>query len=177
MTALDILVLLLAGGGLVRGAMRGFVCEIFSLASWVAAIIALKALHTPVSAALAGPIGTGVGAAVLAFALIFGIVLIGGKMIARRIGGAARRSVVGPIDRLLGAGFGALKGLIGATLLFLAANLVHDLLNGAASQRPAWMTESRTYPLLSASGRAIVDFVAWRRESQSPRPADSGNAL
>jgi membrane protein required for colicin V production len=163
MTALDIIVLLLVGGGLVRGAMRGFVGEILSLVSWIAAIIALKLLHAPVSAALEGPVGTSAGAAVLAFALVFGIVFLGGKLLARRLGGATRRSVVGPIDRILGAGFGALKGLIGATLLYLAANLVYDTIHGRAAQRPDWMAQSRTYPLLYASGRAIVDFVEWRR--------------
>jgi membrane protein required for colicin V production len=163
MTALDIIVLLLVGGGLVRGALRGFVGEVLSLASWIAAILALKLLHTPVSAALEGPVGSSAGAAVLAFALVFGITFIVGKLIARRLGGATRRSVIGPIDRVLGAGFGALKGLIGATLLYLAANLVYDTIHGQSAPRPDWMAKSRTYPLLYASGRAIVDFVQWRR--------------
>jgi membrane protein required for colicin V production len=163
MTALDIIVLLLVAGGLVRGAMRGFVGEVLSLASWIAAILALKLLHTPVSSALEAPVGTAAGAAVLAFALVFGIVFIAGKLIARRLGGATKRSVIGPIDRVLGAGFGALKGLIGATLLYLGANLVYDTFYGASAQRPDWMADSRTYPLLHASGRAIVDFVEWRR--------------
>ena len=66
-------------------------------------------------------------------------------------------------------GFGALKGLIGATLLYLLANLVYDTAFGRAAERPAWMLESRTYPLLNASGRAIVDFVAARR-NQGARP-------
>jgi membrane protein required for colicin V production len=163
MTALDIIVILLVGGGLVMGSLRGFVGEALSLTSWVAAIVALKILHTPVAAMLEAPIGTRSGAAVLAFALIFGIVFLGGKLIARRIGGATRRSMIGPIDRILGAGFGALKGLIGATLLYLAANLVYDTVYGRAAPRPDWMARSRSYPLLYASGRAIVDFVEWRR--------------
>jgi membrane protein required for colicin V production len=171
MTALDIIVLLLVGGGLVRGALRGFVGEVLSLASWIAAILALKVLHTPVANALTGPVGTSSGAAVLAFALVFGIVFLGGKLLARRLGGATRRSVVGPIDRILGGGFGALKGLIFATLLYLAANLVYDTFYGATAQRPGWMASSRTYPLLYASGRAIVDFVEWRRGAPAAPPA------
>ena len=181
MTALDIIVLLLVGGGLVRGAMRGFVGEILSLASWIAAIFALKLLHTPVTGALEGAVGTRAGAAVLAFALVFGIVFIAGKLIARRIGGATRKSVIGPIDRVLGGGFGALKGIIGATLLYLAANLLYDTFYGRAAPRPDWMAHSRTYPLLFASGRAIVDFVEWRRGSATTTPpaneaAPAGNS-
>jgi membrane protein required for colicin V production len=168
MTALDIVVLLLVGYGLVRGGMRGFVGEVLSLAAWIVAIVFLKFLHTPVTGALEGIVGNRSGAAMLAFVLVFGLTFLAGKLVARRVGGGVKRSVIGPIDRVLGAGFGALKGLILATLLYLAANLVYDTIHGGSAPRPAWMAESRTYPLLYASGRAIVDFVEWRRG----RPAD-----
>ena len=176
MTALDIIVLLLVGGGLVRGGMRGFVGEMLSLAAWIVAIVFLRLLHTPVTDALEGAVGTRSGAAVLAFALIFGIVFLGGKLIARRIGGATRRSMIGPVDRILGAGFGALKGLIGATLLYLAANLLYDTVYGRAAPRPDWMAQSRSYPLLYASGRAIVDFVEWRRGAPPKEPGNQAGA-
>jgi len=163
MTALDIIVLLLVGGGLVFGWFKGFVGEVLSLAAWIVAIVFLKLFHTPATNALEDFVGTRSGAAVLAFALVFGIVFLIGKLVARRVGGGVRRSVIGPVDRVLGAGFGAVKGLIGATLLYLGANLVYDTIYGGEAQRPSWMAQSRTYPLLYASGRAIVDFVEWRR--------------
>ena len=168
LTALDIIVLILVGGGMVRGLMRGFVGEILSLLAWVAAVVALKVLHTPATVALAG---VGTGAAVLAFALIFGIVFVGGKLVARQIGNATKRSVVGPFDRVLGGGFGVLKGLIGATLLYLAASLVYDTVHGRTAERPQWMLQSRTYPLLNATGHAIVDFVESRRTRERRRAA------
>jgi membrane protein required for colicin V production len=168
MTALDIIVLVLVLGGLVQGWFKGFAGEVLSLASWIVAIVFLKFFHTPVSAALEEPVGTRSGAAVLAFVLVFGIVFLIGKFVARRVGGGVRRSVIGPVDRILGSGFGALKGLIFATLLYLGANLVFDTIWGRATPRPEWIATSRTYPLLYASGRAIVDFVSWR----SGTPAD-----
>ena len=147
--------------------------EILTYLVWLVAgvtfIIALKFLHTPVSAALAGPIGT--GAPVLAFFLVFGIVFVGGKFAARQIGNTTKRSVVGPFDRLLGGGFGVLKGLILATLLYLAASLVYDTVYGRSAVRPEWMAQSRTYPLLNASGRAIVDFVEARRTRERRKAA------
>lgn len=165
LTALDILVLLLVGGGAVLGVIRGFVTEVISLFSWVAAIAALKLLHAPASKFLAAYVGTPGGAAVLAFALVFGIVFIAGKLIAGSLGRRTRQSVLGPVDRVLGLGFGALKGLLAATLLFLIANLGYDTVYGGASQRPDWMRQSRSFPLLNASGRAIIDFVEMRRKS------------
>lgn len=176
MTALDIIVLLLVGGGLFFGFMRGFVFEVLSLLAWIAAIAALKVLHDPATAALEPTVGTRAGAAVLAFALVFGVVFFAVKLAARRIGGGVRKSVIGPVDRILGSGFGALKGLIGAALLYLAANLVYDTLYGRTAERPDWMAQSRTYPLLHASGRAIVDFVEARR-GRPADPDEDGNRL
>ena len=63
----------------------------------------------------------------------------------------------------LGGGFGALKGLLGVTLFFLLANLATDMVYGPNADRPEWMRKSVTYPLLNASGRAIVDWVEARR--------------
>lgn len=163
MTALDVIVMLLVGGGLVLGWIKGFVGEVLSLAAWIVALVFLKLLHTPATNALEGIVGTRPGAAVLAFALVFGTVFLIGKLVARSVGGGVKRSVIGPVDRVLGAGFGALKGLILATLLYLGANLVYDTIWGAQAERPQWMAQSRSFPLLSASGRAIVDFVDWRR--------------
>jgi membrane protein required for colicin V production len=171
MTALDIIVLLLVGGGLVTGWLKGFVGEVLSLAAWIVAIVFLRLLHTPATNVLTGIVGTRSGAAVLAFALVFGLVFLAGKLVARRVGGGVKRSVIGPVDRVLGAGFGALKGLIGATLLYLGANLVYDTIYGRAAIRPEWMAQSRTYPLLYASGRAVLNFVAWRR-GEAPAPDD-----
>ncbi len=165
MTALDIMVLLLVGGAAVLGMSRGFVTETLSLAVWIAAIGAVKVLHAPVALALTDTVGTASGAAVLAFALIFGITMIGGRLIARRIGDQSKRSVMGPFDRVLGFGFGAIKGLVGASLVFLFVTLIYDTFYGGRSERPAWMLESRTYPLLNASSRAIVDFVEERRKN------------
>jgi membrane protein required for colicin V production len=171
MTALDIIVLLLVGGGLVTGWFKGFVGEVLSLAAWIVAIVFLKLFHGPATEALTGPVGTRSGAAVLAFVLVFGLVFLVGKLVARKVGGGVKRSVIGPVDRVLGAGFGALKGLIVATLLYLGANLVYDTIYGRAAIRPDWMAHSRTYPLLYASGRAVLNFVAWRR-GEGPAPDD-----
>jgi membrane protein required for colicin V production len=176
LTALDMLVLLLVGGGAVFGVIRGFVTEVISLFSWVAAIFALKILHTPVSKLLAGWVGTAGGAAVLAFALIFLVVFIAGKFVAASLGKRTRQSVLGPVDRVLGLGFGALKGLLAATLLFLAANIAYDTIYGGKAERPEWMRKSRSFALLNASGRGIVDFVEMRRKGGADKDAEGNES-
>jgi membrane protein required for colicin V production len=165
MTALDVFVFLLLIGGGAIGFVRGFVHEVISLLAWVVGIAMLKLFHTQLWTGLITSFGTGsAAAAVLAFAILFIPSFLIVKLLARSIGGRTRRSpVLGPFDRVLGGGFGALKGLLGATLFFLLANLATDMVYGAQAERPQWMTKSRTYPLLNASGRGIVDWVEARR--------------
>ena len=163
MTALDIFVILLLGGAALVGFVRGFTHEVLALLAWVVGIVALKLFHTPLQERLVEPVGTDAGASVLAFSLLFLPAYIGFKLFARAVGGKARRSILGPVDRLLGGGFGMVKGLAGATLFFLLANLATDMIYGPDSDRPEWMTDSRTYPLLNATGRAVVDWVEKRQ--------------
>jgi membrane protein required for colicin V production len=162
-SALDIFVILLLLGGGAIGFVRGFVYEILSLLAWAAAIAMIKLFHTQLSTGLAHAVGTAEGASVLAFALLFIPTFILVKLLARSIGGKAKRSLLGPVDRALGGGFGVVKGLLAATLFFLFANLATDLVYGPEAERPAWMVNSKTYPLLNASGRAIIDWVETRR--------------
>jgi membrane protein required for colicin V production len=164
-TALDVFVFLLLLGGAAIGFVRGFVHEVISLFAWIVAIAMLKLFHTQLWSGLITSFHTSsAAAAVLAFAILFIPSFLIVKLLARSIGGRTRRhAMLGPFDRVLGGGFGALKGLLGATLFFLLANLATDMVYGPQADRPQWMTKSRTYPLLNASGRGIVDWVEARR--------------
>ena len=174
MTALDVFVFLLLIGGAAVGFVRGFVHEVISLLAWVVGIAMLKLFHTQLWTGLENSFHTSPAAgAVLAFALLFVPSFVAVKLIARALGGRTRRhAVLGPVDRVLGGGFGLVKGLLGATLFFLLANLATDMVYGPQADRPHWMTNSRTYPLLNGSGRAIVDFVQARR----PHPRKAGES-
>ncbi len=162
MTVVDILTLFLLGGGAIFGFMRGFVQEILSIIAWVCVIIAVRFFHTPAVIYLSEPIGTESGAAVVAFLGLGIVTYFLGKQIAKYAGSKSRKSILGPIDRVLGFGFGAMKGLIIATLLYLFLILSMETLFGP-DEKPEWLTESRTYPLLNASGNALSTFVEERR--------------
>ena len=166
LTALDILVLLAVAGAALLGLLRGFVTEVLALFAWVAAVVALKLLHAPLTQALVGVIGTVSGAAVLAFALVAGVTYGLGRLVARSLGKRTRTSVLGPIDRALGFGFGAIKGLILASLGFMLVALVVDTARGGVAQRPEWMLRSRTYPLLNATSAGIADILDRRRHGE-----------
>jgi len=127
--------------------------------------------HASATELVAPFVGSVSGAAVLAFVLVFGITFGAGKMLAHAIGRRTRQSILGPVDRVLGAGFGAVKGLIGATLVFLAFSLVYDTFYGSGARRPDWLSDARTYPLLNASGQAISEFVVEHR-AHKPSASD-----
>ena len=180
LTALDIIVLLTIGIAAALGVRRGFVAEVLSLFAWVATVFALKLFHAPFTHLLAGSIGTVSGAAVLAFALLTGGTWFLGRMVANAIGSRTRTGVLGPVDRALGFGFGALKGVILASLGFMLAALAVDTAQGGRAHRPAWMTTSRTYTLLDATSAGIADLLDRRRRGEPlwgerpPSPAPRG---
>src|SRR3546814_14804978 len=89
----------------------------------------------------------------LAFVLLFGGVFALAKWGSRAMGQRSRASLVGGFDRGLGAGFGAVKGLLIATIGFMIVTLLYDIGYGNA-QRPAWLTDSRSYPALNATSRS-----------------------
>jgi membrane protein required for colicin V production len=174
MTALDIIVILLVGLGLFTGFRRGLVYAILSLGVWVVVVLALWALHGPVASGLTGMIGSTSGAYMLAFVLIFGLVLVGGKFAAARISKGVRNSFVGPADRVLGGGFGALKGLVYATLFFMAFSFIYDTIWGRSTARPDWVRQALTYPLVDGTAKTFVDLSEGQRApaKAGERPAN-----
>lgn len=162
MTVVDILMVLALGGCAVFGFLRGFVQESLSLLAWVLAVFAVRLFLAPVTDIVGATLGMKTGMALVALLLLFGITFALGKWIARRLGTRMRSSLLGPIDRVLGAGFGMIKGLIGATLLFLAYMLLYNMIFGAKAERPDWLRHARSYPLLNASGEAISRFARSR---------------
>ncbi|PLK25888.1 CvpA family protein [Novosphingobium sp. TH158] len=163
MTGFDIGVLIVVGVTAASGFMRGFVHEILSLAAWVVAVLAIHYLHTPLTEQVIPFTGDQFGsAAVLAFALLLLVPYFIIKMLARRMGAMSRDSVLGPIDRVIGFGFGGIKGLLIIVMGFSIIVLGFDTLRGVGG-RPPWMTLARTYPFVNAGSEALVKIIAERR--------------
>ena len=162
MTGFDIIVLIIVGIAAIGGFLRGFVQEILSLMAWVLAIFAIRNLHTPLTAWLLGHMDSPSGAAVLAFALLLLIPYAAMKLIAGRLGQASRNSLLGPIDRVIGFAFGAIKGGIIVVLAFSLLVLGYDTIWGAQG-RPSWIATARTYPLVNAGSDALVTMIGERR--------------
>ncbi len=163
MTGFDIIVLVIVAVAAIGGFMRGFVQEVLSLLAWILAIMAIRYLHVDLTAAIYEFIGTPTGAALLAFALLLLIPYAAMKLIAAKVGERSRRSILGPIDRVLGFGFGMVKGLIIVVIGFSVLVLGYDNIWGATG-RPVWIAEARTYQFVDAASRDLVQLIEERRK-------------
>ena len=162
MTGFDIAVLVIVGIAAIGGFLRGFVQEVLSLAAWVLALFAIHYLHTPLTALLGSYFANDSAASVLAFALLLLVPYMAMKLIAGWAGGASRKSVLGPIDRVLGFGFGAIKGLIIVVIGFSVLVLGYDTVWGPGG-RPEWISQSRSYPFVNAASDELVLMIGERR--------------
>jgi membrane protein required for colicin V production len=175
MSGFDFIVLLLLGAGAVFGFLRGFVQEVLSLAAWVVTLVVINFLHAPATAVLTDYFDSPISASIVAFLLLVIIPYFAVKLLARKIGTASRASVLGPIDRVLGFGFGALKGLIIAVVAFSILVLGYDTVWGP-SGRPTWITDARTYPFIDGASDSLVDVIQERRLAMADADKPSGKA-
>ena len=175
MSGFDFIVLLLLGAGAVFGFLRGFVQEVLSLAAWVVTLIVINFLHAPATILLSGYFDSPVSASIIAFLLLVIIPYFTVKLLAKKVGSASRSSVLGPVDRVLGFGFGALKGLIIAVLAYSVLILGYDTVWGP-SGRPAWITDARTYAFIDASSDSLVDVIQERRLEMEKADQHTGKA-
>lgn len=170
MTAIDIFLFLLVGGLGLIGLQKGFIAEAVSIIAWIMGVVAVRAFHGSLTLVLTDRVGTDSGAAVLAFAIIFGCSYLAGRIVAKQLADFAQGSAVGFLDRLLGFGFGALKGLIAATLLYTMLILGYDTIYRGDAERPAWIANARSFQFMNACSSAMMEFVAERRNAGRSAP-------
>jgi membrane protein required for colicin V production len=162
MTGFDYLVFLIVGLSAISGFFRGFVEEVLSLAAWCVALLAVHYGHAPLTVMLMSYVPTETGAGVLAFGILLAVPYFATQLLARQLGNASRSSVLGPIDRVLGFGFGAIKGFVIMVLAFSLLVFAYDVVWGPQG-RPGWIKDGRTYPFLNAASDELMTLVAKRR--------------
>jgi membrane protein required for colicin V production len=157
-TAFDIVVIILVALAALAGLARGFVGEVVSLLAWAAGILAVRfgfSLAKPYALRFAGD---DAGAAILTFVLLFLGAFIAVRVLGGQVSRGTKNSIIGPVDRVLGLGFGAAKGVLAAALLFLLTNLVFDTID-PGEPSPEWIAKAQTAPTLAMISKVLVDFV------------------
>ena len=163
MAGLDIIVIVIVGVAAIGGFMRGLVQEVLSLASWVFAALAVHFLHPALTPAISNFLNSDRATPIFAFVLLLLIPYAAMKLIAGNISEASDGAILGPIDRVLGFGFGAVKGALIAVFAFSVLVLGYDQSWGFKG-RPDWIASARTYSAADAFSRQLVPLIAVRRD-------------
>ncbi|MEY3637639.1 MAG: Colicin production protein [Pseudomonadota bacterium] len=141
MSSTDWILLALLAASMLLGALRGLVYEVLSVMGWIAAFLLAQWFAPTVSEKLPMQ-GSG---ETLRFAAAFVLVFIASVFAAGLISALMKKliSAVGlrPVDRILGAIFGAFRGLI----LLLALSVVVHM---TALHESEWWLESKGGPML-----------------------------
>lgn len=141
-----LLVLLLSMGvGLLRGVIR----EIASLGAWLGAFLAARQFSDMLAAHFAHTLENSALRLSLAFIVIFVVTLVLIGLLGQLLARAARKVGLSVLDRLLGAGFGLLRGcLILVVLVLLAASLgVNEQRDWKQAWSTPWMERMAAYAL------------------------------
>ena len=135
MTTLDWILAGLLFFSLLLGAWRGLVYEVLSVLGWAASFYAAQWFAPQVALLLAWQSATEPMRYAAAFVLVFIAALFVAGLLAALLKRLVDAIGLRPVDRTLGAAFGALRGLI----LLLAATVVMDM---TALKSSDWWQES-----------------------------------
>ena len=142
MAWLDYAVLGVFAVSLALGAWRGLVREVVSILGWVIAFLAANLLAGPLGPVMPQAIPSPELRLAAAYVAVIAVSLILTSLAGLLLSKVVQAVGLGGVDRVLGAGFGMLRGL----LIVLAAALVAGL---TSAPRQPWWRDSLSGPLLA----------------------------
>ncbi len=131
--------------------MRGFIREVFSIGTWIAAAAAALYFHSLLVPYVEPYVGNDLLSQAISAAVVFFVTLILVSFVTIRISDFILDSGVGPIDRTLGFLFGALRGLL---IVVVALMMFNGLVQ--REKRPSWVTNAKSLPILMEIGGRIT---------------------
>ena len=133
--------------------LRGFVRESLSVLAWIGAGAAALFFGPWLAQRLHGTL-EGWPALVVGYGGIFLAVVIPLSFVSHYLGRTVQQSPIGMVDRLLGAVFGAARGLALIAICYLLFSFAVP-----TAKQPTWMTQARLMPLVRASSHIILALV------------------
>lgn len=159
LTILDFIVIAVVLISATLAMVRGFVREVLSVASWLAAVAAAYFFYQPLVPVIRPYIESNTVATIVAAALIFFIALILASYLTTRISDFVIDSRIGAFDRGLGFLFGAARGVLLVVIALWFFNFL-------VAEPPGWVANAQTGPALKDLGDQLVlalpeDIEAW----------------
>jgi membrane protein required for colicin V production len=164
----DIIVVTIIALSALFGFIRGFLREVLSIGAWILAGIAtylglpyLKPFARQyISHELIADVATGIA--------IFLVVLVAASVISHVITRKVRDSSLGPLDRSLGILFGIARGAAIVSIALLICDNFY-----AADNRPQWLKDARTLPVVQIGADFVRQFVPANVAAKAQSTADS----
>jgi len=120
---IDLIIITVIGLSVLTGLLRGFVKELIALCVWALAIWMAATYSKEVSTWLQNYIQDVTARTVIAFIAILLVTIIVGGIFNALLSFILRRSGLSGTDRLLGMGFGFVRGVFIVTLILLVLNM------------------------------------------------------
>lgn len=157
MNILDIIILICLITALIQGLFKGFISQAISLISIILGVWASSRFAGLLCQWLAQYIsGSEQVLRIVAFALIFIIVIIGLALLGKLLEAAIKLVMLGWVNRLLGAVFAIIKWLLVMGLIILAFNALNE---NFQLIKPENMSGSKLYPLLNEFANAVFPYL------------------
>ncbi|GAA0782676.1 CvpA family protein [Roseibium denhamense] len=153
-TLLDGLVLGIMFISAILAMIRGFVREVLSIVSWVAAAAAAFFLYERVTPYAQQYISHDLVAMGVAAAGVFLVTLIVVSYITMRISDFVLDSRIGALDRTLGFVFGAARGLLLVVVAMMFFNWFVQ-----PEQQPQWVLDAKSRPVMLSIGERLVSVL------------------
>jgi membrane protein required for colicin V production len=171
LTVLDVIVIVVVLISAILAMVRGFVREVLSIASWVAAAAAAYFFYKPVVPLVRGWFDSEPVAMIVSAAAVFFVALIVASYVTMKISDWVIDSRVGAFDRAFGFLFGAARGVL---LLVVAMHFFVALV----PKPPTWVTEARSKPVLDNLDARLTAVLPKDLEgllSKKPATEDDSN--
>lgn len=159
-TILDGIVLAVVLLSAVLAMMRGFLREVLSIGSWIAAAAGAYFLYPTFLPFAQQYITEEVFATAAVIGVLFFLILIIVSYLTMKLSDVVADSAIGPLDRTLGFLFGAARGV----LLFVIATLFFNFF--IPENPPQWVAKSRSKPILDNLGEDLLAILPDDPEGQ-----------
>ncbi|GBD56595.1 CvpA family protein [Gluconobacter wancherniae] len=169
LTRMDIAALVVLGMSALWGLTRGLATELSGLVAWVAAVLLALRYHAVLEPFLSSYIKESWLLSGASDLIVFVVLLLFFSSIAARVGNAARNSLLGGVDRILGAAFGVLRGYFVLVALYLLAETFFGSLT-------SYLTHGSVIaPYIVAGATHLVGYLPHFMQPHLASPVTSGH--
>lgn len=157
LNAVDVILLVIVGISALLGLWRGLVVEVLSLLAWIAAFWLAFRFGASAAGLFEGQLDSVAARMALAYTLVFILALVAGGLVTWAVSKLVHSTGLSGTDRLLGMGFGVLRGVALGGVLVLVLGFTP--LTGEA-----WWQQSQLLP-------GFERIAGWMRAALPPGAA------